>query len=217
MKTAATILLLCFSTLCAAQFKAKDIKDMKRLLDEAPLTGYVGKLLERYDGMTTERAKLPLVAITDPAVAEALTSGTKRTTGPYPSTDGLCALVRVVNTGSDEWARVNYIYLSKASGTDEELRQRADSILQAIRNGWAFGDAALKYSMDGNGKRGGDMGWFTHGMMVPEFGDPVFEHHKGDLYTVRVDIYGWYVVEVTGAPDTYEQVEYILGRGPICR
>ncbi|MBL7944796.1 MAG: peptidylprolyl isomerase [Flavobacteriales bacterium] len=202
---------------CSAQFSSKDIKGMERMLDEAPLKGYVTKLNERYPGMATELGKLPMQAISDPALKEALRLDKKGTTGPYPSTDSSCALVRLTGRGKDEWARVNYIFLSKQSGTDEELHVRADSILQAIRNGWSFSDAALQYSMDGNAKRGGDLGWFTRSMMVPEFSGPVFQHHKGDLFTAAVGIYGWYVVEVTEEPGSYEHVEYILGRGPICR
>lgn len=202
---------------CLGQFSSKDIKGMKRMLDEAPLEGYVHKLNERYPGMVTEIGKLPLRAISDPAVMEALRHDKKGTTGPYASTDSTCALVRLTGRGSDEWARVNYIFLSRQSGTDEQLRQRADSILQAVRNGWPFQEAALKYSMDGNAKKGGDLGWFTRSMMVPEFSGPVFQHHKGDLFTAAVGIYGWYIVEVTEEPGIYEQIEYILGRGPICR
>lgn len=187
------------------------------MLDEAPLEGYVTKLNERYPGMATEIGRLPMQAINDPALKEAIRLDKKGTTGPYPSTDSSCALVRLTGRGQDEWARVNYIFLAKQSGTDEELHTRADSILQAIRNEWPFRDAALKYSMDGNANRGGDLGWFTRSMMVPEFSGPVFQHHKGDLFIAAVGIYGWYVVEVTEEPGINEHVEYILGRGPICR
>lgn len=202
---------------CLGQFTSKDIKGMKRMLDDAPLEGYVTKLNERYPGIATELGKLPIQALSDPAIQEAIRLDKKGTTGPYPSTDSTCALVRLTGRGSDEWARVNYIFLSKQNGTDEELHLRADSILQAVRNGWSFSEAALKYSMDGNGKRSGDLGWFTRAMMVPEFSAPVFEHHKGDLFTALVGVYGWYVVQVTEEPGIYEHIEYILGRGPICR
>jgi hypothetical protein len=217
MKAIALLIGCTLPMCCPAQFSSKDIKGMKRMLDEAPSEGYVHKLNVRYPGMVTEIGKLPVQAISDPAIMEAMRLDKKGTTGPYPSTDSTCALVRLTGRGSDEWARVNYIFLSKQSGTDEQLQERADSILQAVQNGWPFQQAALKYSMDGNAKKGGDLGWFTRSTMVPEFSGPVFQHHKGDLFTAAVGIYGWYVVEVTEEPGTYVQIEYILGRGPICR
>jgi len=217
MRNHAFFLSCALSLSCAGQFTTEDVLGMIHMLNEAPLEGYVHKLNERYPGMQTELGKLPLQAISDPAIKEAIRLDKKGTTGPYASTDSSCALVRLTGRGSDEWTRVNYIFLSKESGSDEVLQQRADSILSAIQNGWLFSDAAMKYSSDGNAKNGGDLGWFARSMMMPEFSDPVFQHHKGDLFTARVGVYGWYVVQVTEEPGTYEHVEYILGRGPICK
>ncbi|HEX2617694.1 MAG TPA: peptidylprolyl isomerase [Flavobacteriales bacterium] len=166
--------------------------------------------------MSTERGKSPVTAIADTAILMAAKQHATVTVGPYPSVNGSCALVRILDEATDQWARVNYIYLNKKSGSDDALHVRADSILSAIKGGWPFADAAAKCSMDGNGQQGGDLGWFARSMMVAEFRDVVFQHHKGDLFIARVDVYGWYVIEVTQEPGTYEVVEYVLGRGPIC-
>lgn len=216
MRTFAALLFAVLFSACFAQHGEEDIARMKQLLDEADLKHPNDTVAKRFTDMEQHRLTKPLAEVDDPAVLEALKQHSNTTVGPFPSLGHTCALVRIVERRKTTRARVSYIYLDKKSGTDEALQARADSIRAAVQQGWPFADAASKYSMDGNSLRGGDLGWFDTSSMVKEFSDAVVKHHQGDLFTLRVPIYGWYVVLVTGEPGPQEYVQYLIARGPIC-
>lgn len=199
-----------------AQFSRKDITRMKRILDEYSGDNSKDLLAAKYPGMDAQVGRVVMGQASDTAVFAAVRTGDTLTVGPFPSSFGDCALVRILHREVEEYARVNYIYLANSSGSGPVLEARADSILQAVKGGWPFAEAALKYSMDGNGKKGGDLGWFKLSDMVKEFSDALRPRPKGELYTASVGVYGWYVVQVTEAPTRYEDFEYLIGLGPIC-
>lgn len=75
-----------------------------------------------------------------------------------------------------------------------------DSLMALINSGKArFDSLAVKNSQDpGSGAKGGDLGWFAAGMMVPEFNDICFNTgEQGKLYTVATQ-FGWHLIEITG-------------------
>ena len=53
--------------------------------------------------------------------------------------------------------------------SDTAAKKLADSIYNAIQSGADFAMMALKYSADGSKDKGGDLGTFGYGAMVPEF------------------------------------------------
>jgi len=77
---------------------------------------------------------------------------------------------------------------------------RADSLMGLIKSGkQRFDSLAISVSQDpGSGKKGGDLGWFANGMMVPEFNDVCFvTGEQGKLYKVATQ-FGWHIIEITG-------------------
>ena len=65
------------------------------------------------------------------------------------------------------------------------LIERADSILTAIKKGANFAQLATQYSADpGSKDKGGDLGYFTSGRMVPEFDAACFNGKKGEVKKV---------------------------------
>ena len=204
------------ATCVTAQYAKKDIKTMKRLLDEWGPEDIRDTIPARYPGMVQYHVMSPVDLITDPSLSEALSYNSRETIGPLQSGLDTCAMVRVLEVGSTEWARASYIFLDKKSGTPEVLKARCDSIRSAISDGLPFAEAARKFTMDGN-RKGGDLGWFRLEQMVEEFGDGVLSHHMGDLFTLPVEIYGWYVVWITGEPGTYKHARFLVARGPICQ
>lgn len=66
-----------------------------------------------------------------------------------------------------------------------------------IENGADFADVAKQHSQCPSGQRGGDLGTFGRGQMVPEFDQVVF---SGDLNTVHGPVktqFGYHLLEVT--------------------
>ena len=213
------LLLLSFSLILgssvSAQYAKKEIKTMKRLMEEWGPEDVRDTIPARFPGMTQYRLMSPVNLITDHALLEALSFNSYETIGPLRSGQDTCSLVRVLEVGSTEWAQASYIFLDKRSGTPEVVRARADSIRTAINSGLPFAEAHKKFTMDGN-KNGGDLGWFRVEQMPWEFSDAVFTHHKGDLIAFPVEIYGWYIVSITGEPATYKHARFLVARGPIC-
>ncbi len=81
--------------------------------------------------------------------------------------------------------------------SDTLAHQRADSLMAAIRAGANFDSLAARFSDDPGSKvKGGDLGYFGYGMMVPEFNEAVFMGAKGDLKEVKTQ-FGWHIIRVT--------------------
>jgi peptidyl-prolyl cis-trans isomerase D len=80
--------------------------------------------------------------------------------------------------------------------TIEECWAKADSLLTLIKDGADFTDIAMAYSEDpGSSQRGGNLGWFTDGIMVSEFNEACFKGEKGDLTIVETQ-FGVHIVKI---------------------
>lgn len=76
----------------------------------------------------------------------------------------------------------------------------ADSLMALIKSGKAsFDSVAVKNSQDpGSAVKGGDLGWFPAGAMVPEFNQVCFyTGEQGKMYKVATQ-FGWHIIEITG-------------------
>lgn len=78
---------------------------------------------------------------------------------------------------------------------DSVAKNRADSIFAAIKGGANFALLALQFSSDGSKEKGGDLGTFGYGQMVPEFNDYSFNKPVGSMGIVRTQ-YGYHIIEV---------------------
>jgi foldase protein PrsA len=81
--------------------------------------------------------------------------------------------------------------------SDFEARAKADELLAKIKKGENFAALAIKYSNDtGSAKKGGDLGYFVNGSMVPEFNKVVFSLRPGEVSEVFKTQYGYHIVKV---------------------
>src|SRR5213594_3886108 len=75
-----------------------------------------------------------------------------------------------------------HILLMTVGKTDaevEEIRKKAEDILNQLKKGAKFEDLAKKYSEDpGTKDKGGDLGWLVQGQTVPEFEKVAFSLQK---------------------------------------
>jgi parvulin-like peptidyl-prolyl isomerase len=92
--------------------------------------------------------------------------------------------------------RVSYIYLDGSKLNMSEINSKRRKIQAKFNNGVPFNQLARHYSMDSNGQRGGDLGWFTRGQAVPEFEDKVIDNNYsvGDIFNIDIPDRGWYYV-----------------------
>lgn len=90
---------------------------------------------------------------------------------------------------------------SPAAGEDapieEEAKAEAEAIRARIEEGEDFAEIAKAESDDkGSGARGGELGEFGRGQMVPEFENAVFAAEPGELTPVVRTQFGYHVIEV---------------------
>ncbi|NJY63673.1 peptidylprolyl isomerase [Salinimicrobium sp. CDJ15-81-2] len=81
--------------------------------------------------------------------------------------------------------------------TKEEAKALADSISNVVKKDRAkFAELASEFSADASNKEeGGDLGWFSPGMMVPAFNDFVFRNNEGTIGVVETQ-FGYHVINI---------------------
>ena len=81
--------------------------------------------------------------------------------------------------------------------TDEQAKAKAEEIRKKLVGGADFAELAKKESDDvGSGGRGGDLGAFGRGQMVPEFDKAAFEAKIGEITPVVKTQFGYHVIQV---------------------
>ncbi|MBM3427476.1 MAG: hypothetical protein FJX95_01685 [Bacteroidetes bacterium] len=75
-------------------------------------------------------------------------------------------------------------------------KAKADSIMNVIKVKKNFAEMAKLYGTDGTKDKGGDLGMFARGAMVPDFEKPCFNGTVGQLQVVKTQ-FGYHVMEVT--------------------
>lgn len=71
----------------------------------------------------------------------------------------------------------------------------ATEIHDRIAKGESFAKLAEQYSIDGTRKRGGDLGFFGHGMMVREFEQAAFALEVGQVSPVVKTQFGYHIIK----------------------
>lgn len=72
---------------------------------------------------------------------------------------------------------------------------KTESIINEIKGGLDFAEAARKYSADSSAVNGGDLGFFTKGQMVPEFEQAAFALKTGEVSGVVKTMYGYHIIK----------------------
>ncbi|MDO4880132.1 MAG: peptidylprolyl isomerase [Capnocytophaga sp.] len=125
--------------------------------------------------------------------------------GPYE--DGQTyKLSRMMNKVANAEVRASHILVayegslpsnSSIVRSKEEAKTKAEDILAKVRAGEDFSKLASENSDDiSNANNGGDLNFFSRGMMVPAFNNYVFSHKIGDVGLVETN-FGFHIVKVT--------------------
>jgi peptidyl-prolyl cis-trans isomerase D len=123
----------------------------------------------------------------DPAVDSAVFSLPAGSTYGPTLTGNSYKLIKVVDSRfSPDSVKASHILIdpAKLGGVDRAIKL-ADSLKTLIQKGGDFAKLAAEYSVDGSKDKGGELGTFTRGQMVPEFENAAFNGKVGDLQIVR--------------------------------
>ena len=117
--------------------------------------------------------------------------------GPYLE-NGYYALAKLIDSrvGPDS-VTAKHILLSPADGL-----KKADSLKTLIQGGKSFADLAKTYSMDQQSAiKGGDLGTFARGAMVPDFEEAAFNGKPGEykIVTSQFGVHLIYIVAQKGS------------------
>lgn len=97
------------------------------------------------------------------------------------------------------------------TSTEEEAREA----LRALDAGEDFAEVAKKFSNDLTKDRGGDLGYFKRGQMIPEFEKVVFGLDIGEVSDVVKTRFGYHIIKLTDYKEAtyrdYEEVKEAIG------
>ncbi|MDB5112152.1 MAG: peptidylprolyl isomerase [Mucilaginibacter sp.] len=118
--------------------------------------------------------------------------------GPYLS-NGSYSLAKLVDAriSPDSVKARHILFDPNMEGGITKAAAKADSVKKVIESGKSsFADMAKMYSVDkGSADKGGDLGTFGRGSMIPVFEDAVFNGKKGE-YKVVTSQYGVHLIQI---------------------
>ena len=86
----------------------------------------------------------------------------------------------------------------RASHILVKTEKEAKDILAQIKAGGKFEELARKNSVDASAAKGGDLGWFGKGSMVPVFEKAVQTLKEGQVSDVVKSDFGYHIIKLTG-------------------
>ncbi len=91
----------------------------------------------------------------------------------------------------------SYLDSVKNPTEKEEIKAKAQSVLDRIKKGESFEKLAKEFGSDSTAEQGGDLGWFARGVMVSEFENAAFSLKKGQLASELVETqFGFHIIRV---------------------
>jgi len=97
---------------------------------------------------------------------------------------------------------------------DEE--EKANDILNEINSGLEFAEAAKKYSKCPSNAKGGDLGNFSKGQMVPEFEQAAFSMQEGEISKPVKTQFGYHLIKLMAKKEAetkpFEEVKQQIGQ-----
>lgn len=115
---------------------------------------------------------------------------------------------------ASEQVKARHILFSvDEDGDKEEVKAKAQDVLDRIKAGEDFETLAKEFGSDGTKEVGGDLGWFGKGVMVTEFEDAVFALEPGQLAEELVETqFGYHIVKVDEKRNIRDFASYMDAR-----
>lgn len=89
-----------------------------------------------------------------------------------------------------------YLSAHPEADTDKKNRAKADEVLKRLRGGEDFAKLAGEFGTDGTKDKGGDLGWFGHGQMDPDFEKATYALKPGEISEVIQTRFGYHIIKL---------------------
>ena len=182
----------------SANIYAQSIAQIKKVLDTTsdPI-GYVKYVLKK-------KYKIDTVAVMSSSsflgLADSLAYNGKigKVYGPWK---GANYLIKIVAKVPNTFYHVSHILLDTVLFKRNFADSLSKKIMTQISAGTnSFSDMASTYSADrGSSLKGGDLGWFVRGAMLPQLDEAIAAHKKGDIFKVWTPA-GLHIVTIKDKP-----------------
>lgn len=195
MKRIATIVVLIALALPA---KCQTLAQIKKELDTTgnPI-GFVKFKLKKKFSIDTV-AVLSSSSFMGLADSLAYKGKVNKTYGPFKGNN---VLIKILAKLPNTFYHVSHIVLDTGLFKKEFADSLADKIIKRIKSGSStFESMAATYSADhSSAVKGGDLGWFVRGVMLPQLDNGIRTHAKGELFKVWTPS-GLHIVTVKDKP-----------------
>ena len=179
-------------------------KVAEKLTDLARRKGVVfADLINRFSDLP-QQTKLPLLSSKQPNLSDFLKPAFKLKVGqisdPVDSAFGYLIFRRVASeavTASHILITFEGALRATKKRNRKEAKKLAEKILKDLKNGIDFAELAHQHSDGPSGPKGGDLGRFTRGQMVPEFDQVVFNLEPGAVSGVVETQFGYHIIKRT--------------------
>lgn len=166
---------------------------------------------EIYSTVPYSKDTLAINSFTSPVNDMISSSSAGSVIGPVATPEGyvLYRLAAVVPS-NEIMAKASHILINNL-GSDEKNLEGANKIYNDLIAGANFEKLAIEKSTDpGSGSKGGDLGWFGKGAMVPEFEKAVFSGAVGVIQKPVKSSFGYHIIKVTAKSSNKYVVEKIV-------
>jgi peptidyl-prolyl cis-trans isomerase D len=135
--------------------------------------------------------------------------------GPYFA-NGSYKLAKLVDSRvSPDSVKARHILIDAQQIGVQKAIAKADSLKKLIEGGKSFEELAKTYSIDkASGEKGGELGTFGRGAMVPVFEDAVFNGKKGELKVVTSQ-FGVHLIQIEDQKGSSPVVEVAVVDKPV--
>lgn len=120
-----------------------------------------------------------------------------------------------------EEVKARHIFVSTQSEDETQTEAQIDAVAKAeinkivkrLQRGEDFAKIASEVNIDGTKENGGDLGWFSRGVMVPEFEEAVFAMKDGDVtWTPVKTSFGYHLIRRDESRTSKDFSKYFLDR-----
>lgn len=116
-----------------------------------------------------------------------------------------------------EQVKARHILLTTKDKDDATVKAQAEDLVKQLRAGADFAALATQYSEDpGSKEKGGDLGFFGRGSMVPEFEQVAFSATPNTISDPVKTQFGYHIIQVTAKQPAYE-IDFNLIKSQIMR